>query len=149
MQENHEQQPVTGTAVTGSGGAADKRMGSGETADSLTTRQGHPVAFNQNVRTVGNRGPATLERTIRALRRTFPDLRLSVEEQAAEGDAVTTRLSFSGTDRGGFLWYPPTDRRVHFSATYTDRFSGGRLAEHDGGTDTDELLHKLGLREDG
>ena len=27
----------------------------------LTTRQGHPVTDNQNLRTVGNRGPATLE----------------------------------------------------------------------------------------
>lgn len=27
----------------------------------LTTRQGHPVRDNQNIRTVGNRGPATLE----------------------------------------------------------------------------------------
>lgn len=29
--------------------------------DSLTTRQGHPITDNQNLRTVGNRGPATLE----------------------------------------------------------------------------------------
>ncbi|KAA5540844.1 catalase [Adhaeribacter rhizoryzae] len=27
----------------------------------LTTRQGHPVVDNQNIRTVGNRGPATME----------------------------------------------------------------------------------------
>ena len=27
----------------------------------LTTRQGHPVSDNQNIRTIGNRGPATLE----------------------------------------------------------------------------------------
>jgi len=27
----------------------------------LTTRQGHPVTDNQNLRTVGDRGPATLE----------------------------------------------------------------------------------------
>lgn len=27
----------------------------------LTNRQGHPVTDNQNVRTVGNRGPMTLE----------------------------------------------------------------------------------------
>ncbi|APC46935.1 catalase [Virgibacillus halodenitrificans] len=32
-----------------------------EDEDSLTTRQGHPVTNNQNIRTVGNRGPATLE----------------------------------------------------------------------------------------
>jgi catalase len=29
--------------------------------DALTTRQGHPVVDNQNMRTVGDRGPATLE----------------------------------------------------------------------------------------
>ena len=29
--------------------------------DTLTTRQGHPVKDNQNIRTIGNRGPATLE----------------------------------------------------------------------------------------
>jgi catalase len=27
----------------------------------LTNRQGHPVTDNQNTRTVGNRGPMTLE----------------------------------------------------------------------------------------
>ncbi len=27
----------------------------------LTNRQGHPITNNQNLRTVGNRGPATLE----------------------------------------------------------------------------------------
>ncbi|WP_249871486.1 catalase [Oceanobacillus saliphilus] len=32
-----------------------------ENNDTLTTRQGHPVTNNQNIRTVGNRGPATLE----------------------------------------------------------------------------------------
>jgi len=30
-------------------------------SNELTTRQGHPVTDNQNLRTVGNRGPATLE----------------------------------------------------------------------------------------
>ncbi|TWT27373.1 catalase [Planomicrobium sp. CPCC 101110] len=37
------------------------KMGSGEDEQTLTTRQGHPVRDNQNIRTVGNRGPATLE----------------------------------------------------------------------------------------
>ncbi|MBJ6109114.1 catalase [Hymenobacter sp. BT523] len=36
-------------------------MASGENAQTLTTRQGHPLTNNQNTRTVGNRGPATLE----------------------------------------------------------------------------------------
>ncbi|MFC4545937.1 catalase [Paenactinomyces guangxiensis] len=36
-------------------------MAEGEDERTLTTRQGHPVKYNQNIRTVGNRGPATLE----------------------------------------------------------------------------------------
>ncbi|WP_181307149.1 catalase [Rufibacter sp. XAAS-G3-1] len=35
--------------------------GNGQESQNLTTRQGHPVTDNQNIRTVGNRGPATLE----------------------------------------------------------------------------------------
>lgn len=33
----------------------------GSTGKILTTRQGHPITDNQSIRTVGNRGPATLE----------------------------------------------------------------------------------------
>ncbi|XKE80806.1 catalase [Oceanobacillus kapialis] len=44
---------------------SEKESRSGQTnienEDTLTTRQGHPVTNNQNIRTVGNRGPATLE----------------------------------------------------------------------------------------
>jgi catalase len=32
-----------------------------EKDDTLTNRQGHPVTNNQKTRTVGNRGPATME----------------------------------------------------------------------------------------
>lgn len=38
-----------------------KKTGTGETEETLTTRQGHPITDNQNIRTVGNRGPSTLE----------------------------------------------------------------------------------------
>lgn len=57
------QQNSTGTVENEN---ADKkqdeiRSSGQETSDILTTRQGHPVYDNQNLRTVGNRGPATLE----------------------------------------------------------------------------------------
>jgi catalase len=35
--------------------------GQNDGSNTLTTRQGHPVSDNQNVRTVGNRGPVTME----------------------------------------------------------------------------------------
>ena len=45
-----------------SNGTSHKGNGTEEKkAGFLTTRQGHPVSDNQNLRTIGNRGPATLE----------------------------------------------------------------------------------------
>lgn len=38
-----------------------EKNASGTESSILTTRQGHPVYDNQNLRTIGNRGPATLE----------------------------------------------------------------------------------------
>lgn len=47
--------------MEGAGSSVDPRMGEGEGARTLTNRQGHPISENQNVRTVGNRGPITME----------------------------------------------------------------------------------------
>jgi predicted ester cyclase len=91
------------------------------------------------------RGPAEFKRTIADLHRTFPDLSVSVEEQHVEDDTVTTRCVLSGTDRGGVLWYPPTNKRASFTDTYTDRFSDGKLVEHRGESDIESLLRQLGL----
>ena len=92
----------------------------------------------------GERGKQGMERILRTLRESFPDLRVSVEEQEADYDLVRTRLKFSGTDRGGVLWFRPTGRHATFSAHFEDRFRGGELVEHDGNTDTEGLLRQLG-----
>lgn len=93
----------------------------------------------------GARGKLAMERAFAALWKSYPDLSVEVREQEAEGDTVRTRLLLSGTDEGGVLWYPPTNRRASFAAELTDRFSDGKLIEHSGKTDTEELLSQLGL----
>jgi predicted ester cyclase len=93
----------------------------------------------------GGRGKLGMERVLQGLWESFPDLAVRVEGQETEGDLVRTRLSLSGTDRGGgVLWYPPTGRRATFTAEFVDRFSGGELVEHAGSTDTEGLLRQLG-----
>ncbi len=92
----------------------------------------------------GERGKQGMGRIVVALRESFPDLRVSVEEQKADYGLVRTRLKLSGTDRGGVLWFRPTGRRAAFSATFEDCFRAGELVQHDGSTDTEGLLRQLG-----
>ncbi len=94
----------------------------------------------------GRHGREGFMKSMSDLHRVFPDLTLSIEEQTAQGDTVTTRCTLSGTDRGGVLWYPPTGRHATFTGTYTDRFSEGKIVEHHGGVDKMALLEQLGLR---
>jgi len=96
----------------------------------------------------GSRGRLAMSRVFSALRKSYPDLAVSIEGQEAEGDIVRTRLVISGTDRGGVLWYPPTGRAVTFTADFVDRFSGGRLIEHSGEADTGDLLRQLGFADE-
>lgn len=93
----------------------------------------------------GARGKLGMERALQSLWKSFPDLSVRIEEQETEGDLVKTRLVLSGTDRGGVLWYPATNRRATFSAEFVDRFRDGRLVEHGGETGTEGLLQQLGL----
>ncbi len=94
----------------------------------------------------GERGRENFKRGVADLRRSFPDLRFEIEDQSADGDEVVTRWEMTGTDRGGVLWYPPTNEEATFTGTFTDRFSGGgRVVEHRQQTDTNGLLGQLGL----
>ncbi len=85
-----------------------------------------------------------MERVFSALRKSYPDLSVSIEGQEAEGDLVKTNVLLTGTDEGGAMWYPPTGRRVGFSAGFSDRFEDGLLVEHEGEADTEGLLRQLG-----
>ncbi|MGE7546503.1 catalase [Sporosarcina newyorkensis] len=50
-----------GGILLGKGKNNEKQNGQEVKRETLTTRQGHPVVDNQNIRTIGDRGPATLE----------------------------------------------------------------------------------------
>ncbi|MBE7173383.1 MAG: catalase [Williamsia sp.] len=60
MDNNNPQQSHNGNGAAANG-HTDDSVNKGQGNRVLTTRQGHPVTDNQNLRTVGNRGPATME----------------------------------------------------------------------------------------
>ncbi|MCY8930319.1 catalase KatX [Bacillus subtilis] len=61
MKDDHQNKRHRSNAQGSEETLSHKTSGKNESEDTLTNRQGHPVTDNQNVRTVGNRGPTTLE----------------------------------------------------------------------------------------
>jgi predicted ester cyclase len=83
---------------------------------------------------------------INAVRTTYPDLHLIIEEQVAEGDLVATRLTMTGTHRGG--WPPgakPTNKPVRIAAVNIDRVREGRIVEHGGAANELAAFMAIGL----
>jgi steroid delta-isomerase-like uncharacterized protein len=74
----------------------------------------------------------------------FPDLRLTIQDIAAEGDTVAARVAFRGTHRGEFQGIPPTDREVAFSSMEFNRVMDGKVEEHWVVLDLFGLMQQLG-----
>ena len=66
----------------------------------------------------------------RILRPAFPDLRVEIHDQVAEGDKVTTRKTIHGTHRGELFGIPPTQVPVAIQVIDIVRVVGGRYVEH-------------------
>ena len=75
----------------------------------------------------------------------FPDLRLTIQDIAAEGDTVAARVDFHGTHRGEFQGIPPTGKEVAFSSIEIDRMVDGKVDEHWVQFDGITLLQQLGM----
>jgi len=64
------------------------------------------------------------------LRAGFPDMKVTVERQMAEGDLVCTHSWFEGTHTAQWLGIPATGRRVRFQNVAIDRVEDGRVVQH-------------------
>jgi steroid delta-isomerase-like uncharacterized protein len=74
----------------------------------------------------------------------FPDLRLTVQDIAAEGDTVAARVAFRGTHRGEFQGIAPTGKEVAFSSMEFNRVVDGKVEEHWVELDLLGLMQQLG-----
>jgi len=66
----------------------------------------------------------------RVLRPAFPDLRVEIHDQIAEGDKVTTRKTIHGTHRGELFGIAPTNQPVAIEVIDIVRIERGRYVEH-------------------
>lgn len=91
------------------------------------------------------RGPEVVRAHLQALRTTFPDLVLVIEDLVAGEDRVVTRVSGRGTHRGEWLGVHPTFRVVTLRGINIDRVARGRIVEHWGEADTIGMLMQMGV----
>ncbi len=91
------------------------------------------------------RGHEGIKREIVRLRMTFPDLRVTVCDVAAEGDRVVAYLWISGTNTGSYRGMPATGAYAVWRAINTFRIVDGHIVEQWGVTHCSSTLKKLGL----
>jgi serine phosphatase RsbU (regulator of sigma subunit) len=76
------------------------------------------------------RGPEDVKRFVREFRSAFPDLRLSPDDQIAEGDKVVSHGTIRGTHQGEFRGMAPTGEEMAIEGMAVFRFSPeGKVVE--------------------
>ncbi|MBK1895382.1 ester cyclase [Chryseobacterium paridis] len=77
------------------------------------------------------------------LRPAMPDIQVTILQQVAEDDLVTTRKNISGTHTGNFMGIPPSGRRVSIDVIDIVRIKNGKYAEHWGINNLSVVLAQL------
>jgi steroid delta-isomerase-like uncharacterized protein len=112
-----------------------------ETADELIAADaiGHDPALPEPVR-----GAQGVKDAADGYRAGFPDLRLRVEDQCAEGELVCSRWTATGTHTGDFWGMAPTGKEATVSGITIDRIAGGKIVESWTNWDALGLMQQLG-----
>lgn len=80
--------------------------------------------------TIGEkRGPQGWKEIFQLYKTAFPDCRLKIDEQIAEGDKVVTRWTARGTQRGSLLGIAPTNKSVTVQGVIISHIRDGKIVE--------------------
>jgi predicted ester cyclase len=85
------------------------------------------------------------KKLVEAHRAAFPDLRVRILTQVAEGDMVATRWEFTTTHTGAYLGVAPSGSKLTWTGIEIDRVENGRIAESWIDWDKYRFLQGLGL----
>ncbi|HAQ17711.1 MAG TPA: hypothetical protein DCR40_00580 [Prolixibacteraceae bacterium] len=79
------------------------------------------------------------------VRRVFPDLNLTIENQISEGEWVVTTYSVTGTFKDEWFGMKPTGKPITFTGVNVDRIKDGKIIEHGGAVNLFDPLLKAGV----
>jgi len=78
-------------------------------------------------------------------RAAFPDLSVTVEDLVAEGNTVSARWIWGGTQRGEMMGIPPTNKQVSATGTSIHRVAEGKIVESWFNFDSLGMMQQLGV----
>jgi len=80
------------------------------------------------------------------LKPAFPDLKVTILDQIAEGDKVTTRKEIRGSHQGPFMGVPPTNKNVVINVIDIIRLHNGQYTDHWASHNIPEVLAELSAK---
>jgi predicted ester cyclase len=80
---------------------------------------------------------------IEVLRKGFPDIKVEILDQVAEGDKVTTRKALHATHTGMFMGIAPSNKKVVINVIDIIRLRDGKYAEHWGMSNLSEIIVEI------
>ena len=102
-----------------------------------------PLHDPQNPNTL--RGPQGAKSTLDTYLRAFPDLKITIEKEIADGDYVVQHLRATGTNTGELNGMPATGKKSSTVGVMTTKFDDGKVVEAWSIFDTFGLMQQLGI----
>jgi steroid delta-isomerase-like uncharacterized protein len=90
-------------------------------------------------------GPEGVKQFVQIYRGAFPDVRLTINDQIAEGDKVVTRWTATGTHKGQFMGIAPTNKHSTVTGVNIERFQNGKVVEGWANYDMFGMLQQMGV----
>jgi steroid delta-isomerase-like uncharacterized protein len=91
------------------------------------------------------KGRQAIKEMVRGYVEAFPDMRMTIEHEVAEGDLLATHWHVVGTHNGPLGETPPTGKRIDIHGYIIARFERGKVAEEFEVFDELRMLQQLGL----
>jgi predicted ester cyclase len=85
-----------------------------------------------------------IKQLVTARRAAFPDIHVTVDDQVAEGDKVSTRRTWQATHQGSYRGLAATGKRVRWTQISIVRFAESRVVEDWAVADELSILQQLG-----
>lgn len=79
------------------------------------------------------------------VRKTYPDLKMTITHQYCDGDYVISEFVMEGTHKGEWLGMKPTGKKICITGVDIDKIINGKIVEHGGAANTFDALFEAGI----